>query len=461
MLRDRATPVDLFALVPALALAFAPVLARLDQLLDDDTIFQAVKADLVRRLPLTRLTGRPSTPVAIILRLLIVKRLYGWSSAQTEHFVGDSLMLRQCCRLGSARLPDDTTLLRWARLIQPVTLQALLDHVVTRAHQLQVTRGRKLRVDSTVVQTAIHHPTASSLLVDSVRTLGRLLRRARPAVAERLAGVRDALRTRTRTRTRTRSARRHLQTMHRAARSTGGAAKAPQQAASHKLCRVARQVVLHAEQVQTALVAGSSALRSAVPQGATEVARVLPLLRQVIAQAERRVLGDERVPATEQVVSLVEPHTAIITRHKAGHTVEFGRKRWLGEVEGGIVTDVQVREGAPPDSLQVLPRRARHRRQFGRPPDLLTGDRGGSTPEVRREAAVRPGACAGWRSRTPASRPPAAGHANGNGNGGLPVASGGEPVSKGGSACSNTTRGWTAAPTMATSASTDGRIWGC
>ncbi len=77
MLRDRGTPVDLFALVPALALEFEPVLARLDQLLDDDTLFAAVRADLAHRWPRTSQTGRPSTPVEVVLRLLIVKRLYG------------------------------------------------------------------------------------------------------------------------------------------------------------------------------------------------------------------------------------------------------------------------------------------------------------------------------------------------------------------------------------------------
>jgi transposase, IS5 family len=373
MLRDRATPVDLFALVPALALTFEPVLARLDQLLDDDALVQAVRTDLVHRWPRTRQTGRPSTPVEVVLRLLIVKRLYGWSYAQTEHFVGDSLILRQFCRLGVARVPDDTTLLRWAMLIQPQTLQTLLDHVVALARQLQVTRGRKLRVDSTVVQTAIHHPTDSSLLVDSVRTLGRFIRRARPAVADRLAGVCDAFRTRTR------SARRHLQTIHRLARGKGEAAQAGQRAAYAKLCRVARQVVRQAARVQAALAPG---------RVAADLDRVLPLARRVIAQAERRVLHGESVPATEKVVSLVEPHTAIITRHKAGQTVEFGRKLWLAEVDGGIVSDVQVLDGSPPDSGHVLPTLTRHRRQFGRPPDLLTGDRGCSTPAVRREATA-------------------------------------------------------------------------
>src|SRR3954453_4194836 len=96
--------------------------------------------------------------------------------------------------------------------------------------------GRKLRIDSTVVQTTIHYPTDSGLLLDSVRTLGRLIRRARPAVAPRLAGVRDAFRTRTR------STRRQVQQVHRATRRKGAAAVAAQQAAYARLCQVARQV---------------------------------------------------------------------------------------------------------------------------------------------------------------------------------------------------------------------------
>ncbi len=135
MLRDRYDPVDLFALVPAVTLAFEPVLARLDTLLDDDTLFQAVKADLARRHPHTLETGWPSTPGEVLLRMLIVRRLYGWRYAETEHFVGDNLVLHQFCRLGLNRVPNDTTLLHWANLIRPATPEMLLDHVVALARQ--------------------------------------------------------------------------------------------------------------------------------------------------------------------------------------------------------------------------------------------------------------------------------------------------------------------------------------
>src|SRR5215217_7520813 len=376
MLRDRYAPVDLFALAPALTLTFEPVLARLDVLLDDDVLFRAVRDDLARRHSRTRETGRPSTPVEVLLRMLIVRRLYGWSYAETERFVGDSLVLRQFCRLGLERAPDDTTLLRWANLIQPATLDTLLDHVVALARQLKVTRGRKLRVDSTVVGTAIRHPTDSGLLTDAVRMLGRVVRRAQPLVGGALAGVRDAFRTRTR------SARRQLQRIHRLARRKGEAATEGRRAAYGRLGRVARQVV------RQALAVGAVTPDGSGRRLAGELDRLLPLVRRVIAQAERRVLRGEPVPAGEKVASLVEPHTAILPRHKPGQPVDVGRKLWLAEADGGIVTQARVLDGAPPDAGQVEPSVQRHRDQFGRLPDLLAGDRGCSTATIRRRVAA-------------------------------------------------------------------------
>jgi IS5 family transposase len=194
LLRDRYEPMHLFTLVSALSLVLDPVLTQLDRLLDDDTLFQAVTADLSRRFPRTPIDGRPSTPVEVILRMLVVTHLYGWSDEATERWVSDRLVLRQFCRVYVEPVPDETTLIRGATLSQPTTLHRLLAHVVALAQTLKVTHGRQLRVDGTVVATNIHHPTASTLLYDGVRVLGRTLTSARnllqvtPAVARTLAG---------------------------------------------------------------------------------------------------------------------------------------------------------------------------------------------------------------------------------------------------------------------------------
>src|SRR5436309_7615913 len=103
----------------------------------------------------------------------------------------------------------------FANTLQPETLHAQSGRVVQLAAQAKVTKGRKLRVDATCVPTNIHHPTDSGLLVDSVRTLARFVRRATPLIAETLSNVGAACRSRLRT------ARRVAQSLHRLLRRKG------------------------------------------------------------------------------------------------------------------------------------------------------------------------------------------------------------------------------------------------
>src|SRR5258708_37992815 len=103
--------------------------------------------------------------------MLIVKHLHQWSYQETEEQVDQNLILRWFCRLYWAAVPDDTTLIRWANTLHPETLHALNDRVVQLAAHAKVTKGRKLRLDGTWVQTQIHHPTDSRLLGDMRRPL--------------------------------------------------------------------------------------------------------------------------------------------------------------------------------------------------------------------------------------------------------------------------------------------------
>jgi len=366
-----------------------PELAQLDHLLDDDTLFQQVKADLARRYPHTLTGGRHSTPVEVLLRMLVVRRLYHWSYQQTERFVSDSLLLRQFCRLYLEPAPDDTTLIRWAALIGPQTLEHLNQRVVALAQSLKVTRGRKLRTDGTVVETNIHHPTDSSLLNDGVRVLSRLLRRAKTFLEQEV---------RERFRDRSRSAKRLAHQIGEAARRHGEAAQALYQSSYQRLLAVAQASVRQAERVREGLAAAGSSGSQGLLRA---LDHFLPLVKQVLAQTRRRVLAGEGVPAAEKLLSLFEPHTCIIRRGKAGHPTEFGRKVWLDEVDGGIISRYQVLAGNPADAGQVAPTLAQHQLLFGHPPRHFTGDRGTHSPKnelaahgagVKQVALPQPGA---------------------------------------------------------------------
>jgi IS5 family transposase len=380
MLVEKYEPVNLFTLVP---LERDAVLDQLDELLDDDALFEAVKADLAQRRPRTRTRGRHSTPVEVILRMLVVKHLYNWSYEQTECFVADSITLRQFCRVYLASVPDDTTLIKWAKLLQPETLEQLLAHIVEMARRLKVTRGRKLRTDGTVVESNIHHPTDSSLLADGVRVLSRALGRARD-VLERTAT--DVVQVAKEVfRSRTRSARHAAREIGRQARK----AKDRTRRVYRKLLRITRASVKQAREVAEAL---RKVATEETTQIAQHIAHFVPLVEQVIDQATRRVLHGEQVPVADKIVSLFEPHTDIIRRGKAGRSAEFGHKVWVDEVDGGIVSSYRVLEGNPNDQAQWAPSLTRHQELFDRPPDQMSGDRGMYSPDneaLAQRAGVR------------------------------------------------------------------------
>jgi IS5 family transposase len=386
MLIDRHPYEDVFARVPELAAQTDPVLRHLDRLLDDDVLYARVRADLVTRYPLTSVHGRHSTPAEVLLRLMLIKHLYNWSYREVEGRVADSLVLRWFCRVYFRPVPDATTLLRWAHTLQPATLQTLNDRLVHLAQQARVTRGRKLRIDGTVVQTTIHHPTDSSLPADGVRVLGRLIRRSKPLAQEALLGMRDAFRTRLRT------MRRGVQTLHRLRRRRGDEHAAQRVAVYTKLVAAARATVSQAERVRAALADAGAAMSTQIAHLHAQFDRFLPCMRQVIRQTERRVFAGEAVPATEKLVSLFEPHTRIIPRHKGGAAVEFGRLVVIDEVEGGIVTRFAVLADKTAEQGELAPALRHHQRLFGRPPDLVAGDRGlhaAANERIVRDAGVR------------------------------------------------------------------------
>src|SRR3990170_4386062 len=87
----------------------------------------------------------------------------------------------------------------------------------------------------------------------------------------------------------------------------------------HRLYRdlivVADQSLEDAQQVHALLATHSRSVKAVAL--ALTLEHFIPLLQRVIAQARRRVLEGQRVPASDKLVSVFEPHTAIIQRGKA------------------------------------------------------------------------------------------------------------------------------------------------
>ena len=218
-----------------------------------------------------------------------------------------SLVYRAFCRIDGERVPDAKTLIRLARLLDEPVLKDVLARLVALGRERRVVRGRRLRVDTTVVETNIDYPTDATLLADGVRVLTRTLRRIGGRVRERTRSVaRRVFEIAQRSRTAGRRVRPRVRAQ----------SQAKMKVLYQGLMRITRAVVRQAEAAVT---------RARNRHHATQLSPTVELLRQVLAQTRARVLrGDTHYPG--KVVSLFEPHTEIIRKGKLAKPTEFGRR---------------------------------------------------------------------------------------------------------------------------------------
>src|SRR5206468_1205018 len=295
-------------------------LRQMDALLDDEALVDRIAEALARRHPQSRRRGRLGTPTAVVLRMLVLKHLHDWSFDECEREVRGSLVHRAFCRIDGERVPDAKTLIRSAHLLDEPVLKDVLARLVALGRERHVVRGRRLRMDTTVVETNIHYPTDATLLADGVRVLTRGMRRIGERVRERTRSVARRV-FEIAQRSRTAGPRRPAEVRART--------QAKMKRLSPGLLRITRTVVRQAERV----IARVRRRREAAPLSTT-----VELVRRVLAQTRARVLhGDTHYPG--KVVSLFEPYSDIIRKGKLTRPTEFGRGVKIQEAEAQFITD--------------------------------------------------------------------------------------------------------------------------
>jgi IS5 family transposase len=162
-----------------------PILQELDWILDDPELFALFCHDLKRHYKTTR-AGRRPIPAEVTYRMIFLRRRKQWPYRQAEEEVHDSPGYRAWVRVYDHPVPDYSTLNDLERVIRPQTLHHMNDRVIQLAEEYHITQGYRLRVDSSVTETNVHHPTDSSLLVDGVRVLSRYLERTARYLPTRL-----------------------------------------------------------------------------------------------------------------------------------------------------------------------------------------------------------------------------------------------------------------------------------
>jgi IS5 family transposase len=351
-------------LLPEEAKRLPAELAAVDAYLDDECFIAPWRVLFDRRL------GRPSVPIDTLLRLLYLKHRYqlGYESLCRE--VTDSISWRRFCRIPLDRpVPHPTTLVKLVGRAGPEMIEELNAALVAKLVQGKLLRGRKLRVDTTVVEADIDYPTDADLLEHAVRKLGGLVRRVKARGAA----------SRTRFRDRGRAAGRRMKQLARTLRRRTGVAMVEVDRLTGEVAQIARQSL---REVQVVMRNARGGLARRPDDGRLgrlvgELAETITATERLLAQTDQRLAGNRVIP--DRLVSLADPDARPIRKGKPQHPTQFGYTLLLAEDERGFIADHQVERGNPPDAPQLLPAVERVIAVTGRPPGTVVADRGFGT----------------------------------------------------------------------------------
>jgi transposase, IS5 family len=347
-----------------------PWMAHVDAMLADEAMVSAVHHALVQRHPQSRRRGRLGFPAEVVLRLLILKHIRNWSYAELEREVRANLVYRDFTRVGAAKMPDAKTMGRWGVAMGPTVIHQIHDRIVQIARAHDLVQGRRMRVDTTVVENNIHYPTDSSLLGDGVRVLTRTMRKIAKLTGQAGAKLRD----------RSRGVGLRLLEIARAARGKAPPSQAKMKLAYGRLLNATGRVVGQAKRFSKEITTGVKyslvPARQAVLEGHRQLLdEMLPRVQQVIRQTKARIFhGDSR--SEGKIVSLFEPSAEVIRKGKASKPTEFGKLVKLQEAENQIIVDYEVFARRPSDMDLLIPAIDVHQAKLGRVPRLVAADAG-------------------------------------------------------------------------------------
>jgi len=156
-----------------------PWMRHADKALNDDQLLEIIQEELGKRCKKSKTRGRPGTTAEVTLRMLLLKHMRGWSFEDVTREVRANLVYREFTGIGGGKVPDDKTMGRLARQLGSAAIETLHQRMVAIAVEKKVVEGRRMRVDTTVVETNIQ-------LSDRQHADGR--RRSRPDSRDEKSG---------------------------------------------------------------------------------------------------------------------------------------------------------------------------------------------------------------------------------------------------------------------------------
>lgn len=306
-------------------------------------------------------TGRDGMTAEQALRAAVLKQQRNLTYEELAFHLEDSHAFRSFARLNMGQYPCSSVLQENIKAISQATWQEIHTILINYAASLKIEKGRKVKMDATVVETNIHEPSDSTLLVDGVRLITRLLNqghRLRPCPAYLFSD--------------------HTRVMKKRLKTILNSRKEENRVSAYRdMVHYARRVCLYAEEAVSVLsvFTGATCEDTLGSQGlAKKIEKARDLLERVIDQTDRRVFKKKTVPAAEKVISFFESHSDIIV--KKSRETEYGHKVFFVAGTSHLILDCLIEEGNPADSTKFMPLLDRQKKLYQRMPRQVSADGG-------------------------------------------------------------------------------------
>jgi len=343
--------------------AFSEILDATPKMLD------LVFADLTR--VSRKDTGREGMTAEQVLRCVALKQYRNLSYEELAFHLEDSKSFRAFARLEMGQYPSSSSLQENIKPLSEDTWEAVHVCLMQYALEAGIESGRKVRIDSTVVESNIHDPSDSTLLWDGIRVITRWLEEGHTLAPRPDYRYCD-----------------HCRVVKKRLMVVLNAKKEEDRVSAYRdMTHYAGKVVSYAKEAIPALqayqAAGLGDLLAAMNL-ATQLKRAVGLLEKVISQTERRVFRNEKVPVSEKVVSFFEDHTDIIVKKR--RETQFGHKIFLTGGKSNLILDCMIAKGNPADSDQYIPMLERHKGSFRKVPRQVSADGGFASKDNLKDA---------------------------------------------------------------------------
>ena len=307
-----------------------PWMRHADTALEDDALLLIIQQELAKRCKKSKTRGRKATPAEVVLRMLLLKHVRDWSYETLSREVRANLVYREFTRIGGEKVPDDRTMGNLARQLGPELIEKLHRRVVEIAQENKIATGRKMRVDTTVVETDIHYPTDSTLLGDGVRVLTRIMKKVTAVAGKAGTQMRD----------RSRSAKLKVLAIARASRNKTEQGRQKMKNAYVKLLEVTSRVAGQAKKFSSEIAGGvKRGNLSVLHKAKQQLDEMIPRVQQVLCQTRERILRGN-TQADGKLLSVFETHTEVIRKGKANKPNEFGKLVVIQEAENQMLAPV-------------------------------------------------------------------------------------------------------------------------